>query len=68
MSKYNTLWNYIQQSTEPAIKLTFDEINEIAGVPMDHSFLNAKKELEAYGWQVGKISIKQQTVELKKAD
>ena len=48
--------------------MTFDEINEIAGVPMDHSFLNAKKELEAYGWQVGKISIKQQTVELKKAD
>lgn len=66
MSKYNTLWNYIQQSTEPAIKLTFDEINEIAGVSIDHSFLNAKKELEAYGWQVGKISIKQQTVEFQR--
>ena len=34
----------------------------ICGFPIDHSFLNCKKELEAYGYQVGKISMKNQTV------
>ena len=42
--------------------LTFDEIGAIAGVPLDHSFLNYKKELLSHGWEVGKISMKQQTV------
>ncbi|MFB0920312.1 MAG: hypothetical protein QMB62_05465 [Oscillospiraceae bacterium] len=62
MSKYNTLWEYIQQRGEKSFRLTFDEICSIAGVPLDHSFLNFKKELAAYGYQVGKISMKEQTV------
>ena len=66
MSKYDALWNYIQKSTEQSFKLTFDEIGEIARVPLDHSFLNYKKELNQYGWQVGKISMKEQTVVFEK--
>ena len=42
--------------------LTFDEIKDIAGVEIDHSFLNYKKELIQYGYQVGKISLKGKTV------
>lgn len=68
MSKYNTLWEYIQENGSPQIKLTFDEIREIAGTPIDHSFLNYKKELTQYGYQVGKISLKGKTVIFNKAD
>ena len=42
--------------------LNFVEIGSIAGVPIDHSFLKYKKELTQYGWEVGKISMKAQTV------
>lgn len=62
MSKYDELWNYIRKSSKSSFKLTFEEINQIAGVPIDHSFLKYKKELLQYGWKVGKISMKEQTV------
>lgn len=62
MSKYNPLWEYIQKSGKPSLKLTFEEIQDIAGIPIDHSFLQYKKELLTYGYQVGKISMKEQTV------
>ena len=56
MSKYNPLWEYIK--TRAPAELSFDEMREICGFPIDHAFLNCKKELEAYGYQVGKISMK----------
>ena len=62
MSKYNTLWAYIHESGEPQLTLTFDEIGQIAGIPLDHSFLKYKKELSDYGYAVGKISMKDQAV------
>jgi ppGpp synthetase/RelA/SpoT-type nucleotidyltranferase len=68
MSKYNSLWEYVQKSGSTSFKLTFDEIRDIAGVPIDHSFLNYKKELTEYGYQVGKISMKEQTVVFNKTD
>jgi len=68
MSKYNALWNYIAARSEPVFKLSFDEIREIAGLEIDHSFLNYKKELLAFGYQVGKISLKAQTVEFLKLE
>ena len=48
--------------------MTFEEIQEIAGIPIDHSFLKYKKELTDYGYQVGKISMKEQTVSFHKVD
>ncbi len=68
MSKYSPLWAYVQKSGSPSLVLTFEEVREIAGVPMDHSFLNCKKELTEYGYQVGKISMKEQTVTFHKLD
>ena len=62
MSKYNALWKYVQKNGSHPFKLTFEQIQEIAGIPIDHSFLNYKKELTDYGYQVGKISMKEQTV------
>lgn len=67
MSKYILLWEYIQKNGSPSIKLTFDEIKDIAGLPIDHSFLTYKKELLDYGYQVGKISLKEQTVIFNKS-
>lgn len=68
MSKYKALWEYVQGRGETSFKLTFDEIAEIAAVPLDHSFLNYKKELTEYGYQVGKISLKEQTVIFNKTE
>lgn len=66
MSKYSVLWEYMQKDGNPSFKLTFDEIREIAGIPIDHSFLKYKKELTEYGYQVGKLSMKEQTVVFNK--
>ena len=68
MSKYNVLWEYIQTSNKKSLKLTFAKIHEILGIKIDHSFLNYKKELLEYGYQVGKISLKEQTVVFNKVD
>ena len=68
MSKYEPLWEYIQKCGKPQLTMTFDEIGEIAGVPLDHSFLKYKKELPEYGYEVGKISMKAQTVQFLKKE
>lgn len=68
MSKYTSLWEYVQKKGSKSLKLSFEEIQAIAGIPIDHSFLNYKKELTEYGYQVGKISMKEQTVIFNKAD
>ena len=62
MSKYNALWDYVRSQSAPLLTLSFDEIQRIAGIPIDHSFLQYKKKLTAYGWQVQKISMKGKTV------
>ena len=66
MSKYNALWEYVKNSGKQSLKLTFDEIQNIAGVPIDHSFLNFKKELTNYGYRVRKISMKEKSVSFEK--
>ncbi len=68
MSKYAALWEYIRQTGSPSLKLTFEEIQAIAGIPIDHAFLTYKKELVNYGYQVGKISMKERTVAFTKLD
>mgnify|MGYP003401523988 FL=1 len=66
MSKYNALWEYVQKDGSPTIKLSFAEIHNIVGIEIDHSFLTYKKELVQYGYEVGKISLKEQTVSFAK--
>ena len=62
MSKYDALWAWIKENGTDSFQLTFAEIEQIAGLPIDHSFLTYKKELMDYGYQVGKASMKEQTV------
>ena len=59
-SKRDCIWKYSQKNGSQNFKLTFEEIKNIAGIPIDHSFL--KKELLEYGYSVEKISMKKQTV------
>ena len=66
MSKYNSLWKHIQKNGGQSFKLSFDEIKNIAGIAIDHSFLNYKKELFEYGYEVKKISLKDKTVLFQK--
>lgn len=62
LSKYQLLWEHLQKTGGDSLMLSFEELRQIAGVPLDHSFLQYKKELLNYGWQVEKISLKNQTV------
>lgn len=66
MSKYDRLWAFIRENGSGQIWLTFDEMREVAGIEIDHSFLNYKKELVAYGYRVGKISLKEKTILFEK--
>ena len=66
MSKYEPLWKWISENGTDSFKLTFEEIERIAGLPIDHSFLNYKKELSEYGYKVGKISLKEKNVSFTK--
>lgn len=62
MSKYQKLWTYVAAQPEGELLLTFNQIEQIAGIAIDHSFLNAKKELLPLGREVKKISLKNKTV------
>ena len=66
MSKYKPLWDYVKTQDADFV-LTFDRIEEILGISIDHSFLTYKKELLKYGWQVNKISMKNRTVSFIKS-
>lgn len=62
MSKYEPLWNYIKDNNKDEYKLSYDEINNILGFNIDHSFLIYKKELTQYGYEVIKISMKEKLI------
>lgn len=64
MSKYDNLWKYIKNNN--TCKLSFDEIKNILGFDIDHSFLTCKRELNKYGYMVSKISMKNKFIEFKK--
>lgn len=66
MSKYDSLWEYIGKCGDCEITLSYEEIEKICGVPIDHSFLTYKKELSGYGYAVKKISMKDKTVRFSK--
>ncbi len=62
MSKYNPLWKYLRDNGDKQIKLTFQEIKNIIDFDIDHSFLTYKKEAKEYGYEVGKISLKEKHI------
>ena len=66
MSKYNRLWEYIQNNDNQSIKLSFEEVKDILGFEIDHSFLTYKKEAKEYGYEIGKISLKEKHITFNK--
>ena len=66
ISMYDSLWKWLKENGTDSFKLTYAEIEEIAGIPIDHSVLKFKKELPEYGYRVGKISMKSETVASRK--
>lgn len=66
MSKYDSLWKYLKENNKENYKLSYEEIKNILGFNIDHSFLTYKKELKEYGYEVSKISLKEKTVDFKK--
>ena len=62
MSKYGALWKYVSEKNEDKLTISFEDINNICGFSIDHSFLTYKKELASCGFAVKKISQKDKTV------
>ncbi len=62
MSKYAPLWKYLKTNNKKTYKLSYEEIKNILGFDIDHSFVTYKKELKEYGYEVKKISIKEKIV------
>ena len=68
MSKYEPLWKYIKDNNKEEYKLSFEEIKNIIGFDLDHSFLTYKKELLEYGYEFKKISLKEKIVNITKKE
>ena len=66
MSKYEPLWNYLKENRLDNYTLTYEEIKNILGFEIDHSFLTYKKELKEYGYEVKKIKLKEKTIVFNK--
>ncbi|HJJ33670.1 MAG TPA: hypothetical protein O0X19_04760 [Methanocorpusculum sp.] len=62
MSKYEPLWKYVIETCGEELVLSFEEIERITGFPIDHAFLQYKKELTLRGFAVKKISMKEKSV------
>ena len=62
MSKYEPLGNYVMQHEPGQFSLTFDEIENVLGFQIDHSFLKYKKELRSCGYEAARISTKAHTM------
>lgn len=66
MSKYDKLWKYIKENDKEEYVLSYEEVKDILGFDIDHSFLTYKKELKEYGYEVDKISLKNNNITFKK--
>jgi len=66
MSKCEPLWNYLKENELGNCQLSFEEIKNILGFELDHSFLTYKNELNEYGYEVEKISMKNKFVKFHK--
>ncbi len=62
MSKYEPLWKYLEDNNKERYILSYEEIKNIVGFEINHSFLTYKKEAKEYGYEVGKISMKERAV------
>lgn len=68
MSKYDPLWEHLRADGRDGFSMSFDEIADVLGFEIDHSFLNYKKDAADHGYHVGKISLKEKRVMFSKTD
>lgn len=61
-NKYTPLWKYLQKNNQDTCELSFSEIQKVLDFKIDHSFLTYKKEAKLYGYEVDKISLKNEKV------
>lgn len=66
MSKYEPLWIYLKEKQNDNYRLSFDDILNILGFKIDHSFLKYKNEAKDYGYEVIKISLKEKYIIISK--
>lgn len=62
MSKYEPLWKFLKDNNKEKYILSYEEIKNVIGFEIDHSFLTYKREAKEYGYEVQKISIREKTV------
>lgn len=62
MCKYKPLWKYLKDNNKENYELSYEKIKNIIGFEIEHSFLTYKKEAKEFGYEVGKISMKEKTV------
>ena len=58
MSKYDALCEFVQKNGSLQIQLTSDEIHDIVGICIDHSFLDYKKGLPLRGIKSEKFHLR----------
>ena len=64
----DNMWKYIKDNEKAEYKIHYEEIRNILGFDIDHSFLKYKKELLEYGYEITKISIKEKYVLIHKIE
>ncbi|GHV39980.1 hypothetical protein AGMMS49546_12990 [Spirochaetia bacterium] len=67
MSKYKPLWEHLQMDGSGMLTLTFEELKDILGFDIDHSFLTYKKEAVHFGYTVFNISMKKKYIQFIKS-
>ena len=56
MSKYSKLWDYIKTQECDSLKLSYEEIEQISGCPIDHSFLTYKDNNKYYWFEYADLA------------
>ena len=64
--KYDNLWVYIKN--ENVREITFEKIEDILGFKINHAFLNEKKNLKKYGYEISRISLKEKILYIRRID
>lgn len=68
MSKYSKLWEYLKNNNQDDYTLSFNDIQNITDNKIDHSFLKYKYELINYGYELIKISLKEEIIKFHKRE
>lgn len=66
MSKYSPLWEHVEKTNIFPLTMSFENIRNVLGFEIDHSFLNCKKEAKDHCFAVKKISLKEKSVTFDK--